>query len=132
MGVSAYLLDTHVLLWLLGEPRRVPLDVRDRLADPEIDLFVSAVSALEIATKQRLGKLEAGDLVDAWTHRLAEIGVTELPVTAEHALLAGRLQWTHRDPFDRLLVAQSVVENARLVTQDAAITGFDRAPVLTW
>ncbi|GIG40120.1 type II toxin-antitoxin system VapC family toxin [Cellulomonas phragmiteti] len=132
MGVSAYLLDTHVLLWLLGEPRRVPRDVQDRLADPEIDLLVSAVSALEIATKHRLGRLDAGDLVDGWGHRVAEIGATELAVTAEHALLGGRLEWAHRDPFDRLLVAQSVVENARLVTQDAAITGFGRAPVLTW
>lgn len=132
MGVNAYLLDTHVLLWLLGEPGRVPTHVRDVLADPTVDLLVSAVSALEVATKQRLGKLDVGDLVEVWGRRVAEIGGTDLPVTAEHALLAGRLEWSHRDPFDRLLVAQGVVENATLVTQDAAIAAFSRAPVLTW
>lgn len=132
MGVSDHLLDTHVLLWLLGTPERVRADVRDRLADPAATLVVSAASALEIATKQRLGKLDAGDLVDGWERRLGEIGVVQLPVTAEHALVAGRLDWAHRDPFDRLLVAQAVVENATLVTQDAAIVAFGRARVLTW
>jgi len=132
VGVSAYLLDTHVLLWLLGDPGRVAPAVRTRLADRAVDLLVSAASALEIATKQRLGKVDAGDLVDAWARRTAEIGAVQLPVTAEHAVLAGRLEWPHRDPFDRLLVAQAVVENATLVTQDAAIAAFGRAPVLTW
>lgn len=132
MGVSAYLLDTHVLLWLLGEPGRVPPRIRDTLADPAVDLLVSAVSALEVATKQRLGKLDVGDLVEVWGRRVAEIGGADLPVTAEHAVLAGRLEWSHRDPFDRLLVAQGVVENATFVTQDAAIAAFGRAPLLTW
>lgn len=132
MGVRPHLLDTHVLLWLLGEPSRVPAPVRDLLADPEVELLVSAVSALEVATKHRLGKLQAGDLLDSWQHRLVDLVATELPVTAEHALLAGRLVWDHRDPFDRLLVAQAVVENAVLVTQDSVILQFDRAPVLGW
>jgi len=130
--VTAYLLDTHVLLWLLGDPDRVAPGVRTRLADPAVDLLVSAASALEVATKQRLGKLDAGDLVDAWARRVAEIGATELAVTGEHAVLAGRLEWHHRDPFDRLLVAQAVVENATLVTQDAVIGAFGRASVLVW
>ncbi|ADG74089.1 PilT protein domain protein [Cellulomonas flavigena DSM 20109] len=132
MGVRPYLLDTHVLLWLLGEPLRVPTSVRDVLADPGAEILVSAVSALEVATKHRLGKLEASDLIDSWQHRLADLVATELPITGEHALLAGRLAWEHRDPFDRLLVAQAVVENAILVTQDSAIVQFDRAPVLRW
>lgn len=131
MGVR-YLLDTHVLLWLLGDPERVPADVRRDLADPAVALLVSAASALEVATKQRLGKLDVGDLVDFWGRRVDEIGGTELPVRAEHALLAGRLTWDHRDPFDRLLVAQAVVENATLVTVDAAVRAYGRAAVLAW
>ncbi len=130
--MTAYLLDTHVLLRLLADPARVEGGVRDRLADPTVELLVSAVSALEVATKQRLGRLDAGDLVDAWTRRVAEIGASPLPVDAEHALLAGRLESSHRDPFDRLLVAQAVVENATLVTRDAAIVASGRASVLTW
>lgn len=132
MGVTAYLLDTHVLLWLLGEPARVPERVREQLADPAVDLLVSAASALEIATKHRLGKLDAGALLDSWGHRLADLDAEDLSVTSEHTLLAGRLEWDHRDPFDRLLVAQAIVENATLVTQDAAIRTFGRAPVLGW
>ncbi|WP_309134340.1 type II toxin-antitoxin system VapC family toxin [Cellulomonas sp.] len=131
MGVR-YLLDTHVLLWLLGDAERVPPRVREDLADPTVTLLVSAASALEVATKQRLGKLDVGDLVAYWTRRVEEIGGTELPVRADHALLAGRLTWDHRDPFDRLLVAQAVVENATLVTVDAQIRAYARAAVLTW
>ncbi|WP_243738033.1 type II toxin-antitoxin system VapC family toxin [Cellulomonas shaoxiangyii] len=127
-----YLLDTHVLLWLLGDAERVPEPVRADLADPGVTLLVSAASALEVATKQRLGRLDVGDLVDVWARRVAEIGGTELPVGADHALLAGRLGWDHRDPFDRLLVAQAVVENATLVTVDARVRAYGRAAVLTW
>lgn len=131
MGVR-YLLDTHVLLWLLGDPDRVPPVVRDELADPAVTLLVSAASALEVATKQRLGKLDAGDLVGFWARRVEEIGGTELPVRADHAVLAGGLAWDHRDPFDRLLVAQAVIENATLVTVDAAVRSFGRTAVRTW
>ncbi|MFS0703334.1 type II toxin-antitoxin system VapC family toxin [Cellulomonas sp. 179-A 9B4 NHS] len=127
-----YLLDTHVLLWLLGDPARVPEHVRGELADPAVTLLVSAASALEVATKQRLGRLEVGDLVDFWSRRVAEIGGTELPVGADHALLAGRLPWEHRDPFDRLLVAQAVTENATLVTVDELVRTSGRAAVRTW
>ncbi len=127
-----YLLDTHVLLWLLGDPARVPEHVRHELADPAVTLLVSAASALEVATKQRLRKLDVGDLVDFWSRRVAEIGGTELPVGADHALLAGRLAWEHRDPFDRLLVAQAVTENATLVTVDERVRTSGRAAVRTW
>ncbi|MCC2334781.1 hypothetical protein [Cellulomonas wangsupingiae] len=72
--MTAHLLDTHVLLWLPGDPERVAPDVRTRLADPVVDLLVSAASALEVATKQRLGSLGAGELVDTWGRRVAEIG----------------------------------------------------------
>jgi PIN domain nuclease of toxin-antitoxin system len=127
-----YLLDTHVLLWLLGDPGRVPEHVRDELADPAVTLLVSAASALEVATKQRLGRLDVGDLVGFWPRRVAEIGGTELPIGADHALLAGRLEWEHRDPFDRLLVAQAVTENATLVTVDERVRTSGRAAVRTW
>jgi len=120
-----YLLDTHVFLWLLGTPELVPDALRDDLARPEHELLVSAVSAMEVATKVRLGKLEpARHLVATWSSRVQDLRAQELSITTEHALLAGGLDWAHRDPFDRLLVAQGLVENVTLVTSDAAISGI--------
>jgi PIN domain nuclease of toxin-antitoxin system len=118
MGVT-YLLDTHALLWLLGEPRRLPGPLLDELSESETTLLVSAASAMEIATKHRIGKLpDAGPLIATWAARIGELGSSELPITAEHALRAGALDWPHRDPFDRLLAAQAIVENVPLVTDD--------------
>lgn len=127
MGVR-YLLDTHVFLWLLGAPELVPERLRDELAQPESELLVSAVSALEVATKVRLGKLDsARHLVATWSARVQDLRAVELPVSTEHALLAGSLDWPHRDPFDRLLVAQALVENLTVVSSDhqiSAVTGL--------
>lgn len=120
MGVT-YLLDTHVLLWLLSQAERIGTDARERLADRSAVLLVSSVSAFEVATKVRLGKLSAPGLLEAWSRRVGDIDAVELPLTTEHALLAGAMSWEHRDSFDRLLVAQAVVESAVLVTADATI-----------
>lgn len=121
MGVS-YLLDTHALLWLLGDPRRMPSGLVDELADPETRLWVSSATAMEIATKFRLGKLAVAErLLAAWSDRLAEIEADELPITSRHALLAGSLTWHHRDPFDRFLAAQSMADGLPLVTSDPAL-----------
>lgn len=127
MGVR-YLLDTHVFLWLLGTPEVVPEQVRAELAQPDNELLVSAVSALEVATKVRLGKLDsARHLVATWSARVQDLRAQDLPVATEHSLLAGSLDWPHRDPFDRLLVAQALVENLTIVSSDkqiAAVTGL--------
>jgi PIN domain nuclease of toxin-antitoxin system len=120
-----FLLDTHVFLWLLGTPQLVPDALRDDLADPGNELLVSAVSAMEVATKVRLGKLEpARHLVATWSARVQDLRALELPISTEHALLAGSLDWAHRDPFDRLLVAQGLVENVTLVTSDRQISAI--------
>ena len=129
---TSYLLDTHVLLWLLGDPGRVPDEVRDQLADRSSALLVSAASALEISTKVRIGKLDAPSLPTTLGRRVADLGAETLPVTLEHGLLAGSLRWDHRDPFDRLLVAQATLEELVLVTVDAAITALPVPRVLTW
>lgn len=129
---TSYLLDTHVLLWLLGDPGQVPEEVCDQLADRTNDLVVSAASALEIRIKVRIGKLDAPGLPTKLGRRAADLGAETLPVTLEHGLLAGSLRWDHRDPFDRLLVAQATLEELVLVTVDAAITGLPVPRVLTW
>lgn len=131
MGVK-YLVDTHLVLWLMGDPDRVPKNVLNRLSDPENQLLVSAVSAMEIATKTHLGKLKGEALVAAWSRRVTERGGTELSITTQHALTAGSMHWAHRDPFDRLLVAQAISENATLVTVDRAISVLEVPRILTW
>lgn len=132
MGVT-YLLDTHVLLWLLAAPEKIPADVRGTLAAGTTTLLASSVSAMEVATKARHGRLPGADsLVATWQARLADLRIGELSLTTAHALLAGSMAWEHRDPFDRLLVAQTLVENLTLVTVDAEIRGVAGLRTLTW
>ena len=107
------LLDTGVLLWLMeGNPR---LDEKaHELIDNAIEVYFSSASIWEIAVKARLGKIEvdAKELVE----KMREAGLIELPVTARHTVAAAQLPLLHRDPFDRLLVAQAIVEPLRLVS----------------
>ena len=119
-----YLLDTHVMLWALSEPARLGRKARKIIENPASQLVVSAASAWEIATKHRLGKLPDADaLLGAYSKHLDRLGVSRLPVTEEHALLAGRLEWDHRDPFDRMLAAQAMVESLVIITGDPTFDG---------
>ena len=120
-----FLLDTHVFLWWLFDSPRMSAAQRNIIADPSNQILVSAGSVWEIATKFRLGRLpEAAEFmtdVEAWIERT---GFTELPVTAAHAAKAGAWLNDHRDPFDRMLAAQSVLENVALCTNDSAFSLF--------
>lgn len=114
-----HLLDTHTLLWALTDPGRLGPQAREVVVDPGTQLLASTVSAWEIATKHRLGRLpQAEVLVGAYAQHLDRLGVVRLPVAEAHALLAGALDWTHRDPFDRMLAAQAMTESVTLVTAD--------------
>lgn len=121
----ASLLDTHTLLWALTDPASLSVRARRVISDPGSALVVSAASAWEVATKARLGKLPAADvLIAGWGRHLHRLGCTSLAVTDEHALLAGSLVWEHRDPFDRMLAAQSMCEGLPLITKDSAFTAL--------
>ena len=116
------LLDTHVLLWWLSDDPMLGAEARAVIANPDTQAFVSAATAWEISIKTTLGKLDAPDnLEDA----LAANGFSPLPITVEHALAAGRLPEHHRDPFDRMLIAQAQVEGLTLVTHDGAFGHYD-------
>src|SRR5262245_8690860 len=119
------LLDTHVLLWALASPAQLSARAAGLIQDPRNDLLVSAASAWEIATKQRLGRLpNAGPIVSAYPAHLAPLRAEELPIRSVHALRAGAFDVAHRDPFDRMLAAQALVEGTPLVTSDSAFAGF--------
>ena len=116
------LIDTHVFLWAVMNSARLAGAVRDCLADPANDLFVSAVSAWEIAIKAAHGRLDypAADF-EADARR---IGAEPLDVTAAHGMAAGLLPRHHDDPFDRMLVAQARLEDMTLVTADGRLKDY--------
>jgi PIN domain nuclease of toxin-antitoxin system len=119
------LLDTHALLWVLLDPGKIPAATLDDVRDPGTELLVSAASAWEIATKFRLGKLDgARAVVLGYREHLVRLRAAELPVSSHHALTAGTLTWEHRDPFDRVIAAQAMIESVPVVTADRVLAGF--------
>lgn len=123
--MTGLLLDTHVLLWVLLSPDRIPASTLDAIRAPDNALYVSAAGAWEIATKHRLGKLDgAGAVVDGYQEHLTTLGAQELAISGPHALMAGGMNWAHRDPFDRILVAQSLLESLPVVTGDRVLSDF--------
>jgi len=124
-GSSRLLLDTHVFLWWRSEPDRLTSDAHVAIAEADL-VFVSAASAWEAAIKSALGKLRLPDTIETGVE---ESGFEKLPVTFGHAEHTVHLPHHHRDPFDRILVAQAQIESLTLVTHDRQIEPYD-VPVL--
>jgi PIN domain nuclease of toxin-antitoxin system len=118
------LLDTHLLLWAANEPKRLPKAARVLIEDLDNELLFSAASMWEITIKCSLGR--EGFRVNARLLRrgLLDNGYTELPITSEHAVNVDHLPSTHKDPFDRILVAQATVEGITLLTNDHKLANF--------
>jgi PIN domain nuclease of toxin-antitoxin system len=115
------LLDTHVVLWWLSDDPTLADEIKDRL-DHEPDVYVSPATVWEVAIKQAIGKLpQPADL----PKRIRDSGFRHLSITLEHGIAAGRLPPIHRDPFDRMLVAQAQLDDLTLVTRDADIQKYD-------
>ena len=110
------LLDTHVLLWWLADDRKLGKTAREIIANPNNDVHVSTASVWEAAIKAALGRLEVE--LDDLEEAIVRNGFQPLPIGFRHAVTAGRLPSVHRDPFDRMLVAQASVEELRIVSHD--------------
>jgi len=119
------LLDTHALLWWLSDDPALTKHARKIIAETRNVVFVSAASAWEIATKVRLGKLpSAVDLAGDFTGHLEREGFQILAISAEHAIRAGLLPGRHKDPFDRMLIAQAQAENMPVVSNEAVFDTY--------
>lgn len=113
------LLDTHALVWAIGEPDRLSDAARTLIRSQQTELLVSSASAWELATKTHLGKMPGVEAwLPTWSRQLARLGAVEIPISSEHALVAGGLTWEHRDPFDRMIGAQAILEGIPLITHD--------------
>jgi len=115
------LLDTHVLLWWLADDHRLSAEHRVLIADASNVVLASAMTIAEIAIKASLGKLEAPDDL---LPTLETGGFDELPFESRHADLLRKLPWHHRDPFDRMLIAQAIAEQLTVLTADPHFTAY--------
>ena len=118
------LLDTHLLLWAAGEPRRLPKQARILIDNPDNELLFSAASLWEVVIKRGLGREDFA--VDARLLRrgLLDNGYSELPIVSDHVVAIDSLPPIHKDPFDRILVAQATVEGVTLLTNDSLVSRY--------
>ncbi len=119
------LLDTHAIIWWFAGNPILTTKTQQATTDTSNDKFISAASAWEIATKYRIGKLpDAQELVEDFRTQVNSQGFIELPVTLEHAVRAGSLPGPHRDPFDRILIAQAITDNLTLVSNETLFDSY--------
>ncbi len=116
-----YLLDTHVFLWMLSEPARISSSAVKAIRQPDHTVFVSAVTAVEIAIKRSLGKLTAPEQL---ANEIAQRGLLELPLKYAHGERMQQIPLHHQDTFDRMLVAQALHENLTLITHDRKLEPY--------
>ena len=124
------LLDTHAVLWLASTPTTIESSTLNLVSDPDTRVWVSAASAWEVAIKNRLGRLDAAALLSAWAETMDAMNVVELPIGSADAILAGQLAWAHKDPFDRVIVAQALRRGYTVATRDSAILGAGLASTI--
>jgi PIN domain nuclease of toxin-antitoxin system len=118
------LLDTHLLLWAAGQPERLTVSTRQLLNDPQSDLLFSSASLWEIVIKRGLGRDDFKVDPRSLRRGLRDNGYSELTITGEHTLAVGELPPLHKDPFDRILVAQAIVEGITLLTVDPIVAQY--------
>ena len=118
------LLDTHLLLWAAGEPKRLPKDIRTLLEERDNELLFSAASLWEVAIKSGLGRKDFRVEARLLRRGLLDNGYSELPIVSDHVVAIDSLPPIHKDPFDRVLVAQATVEGITLLTNDPVVAQY--------
>ena len=118
------LLDTHLLLWAAGEPGRLPTEARNLIDNPENELLFSAASLWEVVIKRGLGREDFKVDPRLLRRGLLDNGYSELPVVSDHVVAIDSLPRIHKDPFDRVLVAQAIVEGITLLTTDSLLAQY--------
>ncbi len=117
-------MDTHLLLWAAGEPKRLPKDIRTLLEDRDNELLFSAASLWEVAIKSGLGRKDFRVEARLLRRGLLDNGYSELPIVSDHVVAIDSLPPIHKDPFDRVLVAQATVEGITLLTNDPVVAQY--------
>lgn len=131
MTIMRILLDTHTFYWMVDHPENLGATARELIEDTSNELYLSAATIWEISTKHRIGKFPAGDLLLANLNKLIEkLKLQTLDMTIEHAAISGALDWSHRDPFDRMLAAQCITENLALASKDKVFLDLDSVTVI--
>ena len=116
------LLDTQIVLWWMTDDKRLSQQAEKIIAEPDNEIFVSAASIWEVAIKTALGRIKGN--VEAIVAAIHPSGFAELPITGQHAAQVSKLPLHHRDPFDRMLIAQSLLEPMRFMTHDRMLTKY--------
>ena len=122
------LLDTHLLLWAAGEPSRLSKEARNLISDPENELFFSAASLWEVSIKRGLGRKDFKADPRILRRGLLDNGYGEISIRSDHVVVLDTLPAIHKDPFDRILVAQAAAEGIELLTTDSQLAQY-RGPV---
>ena len=131
MKSSDLLLDTHALLWYDSQPHKLPARVRANLSNSNQDVYCSAISFYELWQKATRGSAEITlPRVQSLADNLLSYGFKVLPIHAHHSRLAASLTWDNRDPFDRIIAAQAIVDGLQIVTADKAFSTLDQIQVL--
>jgi PIN domain nuclease of toxin-antitoxin system len=130
--VNRYLLDTHAFLWAVSEyVQKLGEAALVAITDDDAEIYISAASIYELVYKEHKGKMdEFSGVVSDLASVIEQLGAKELPVNWQHASAAGSMDWSHRDPFDRILIAQAVTEDLTLISCDAAFSDAPEVRVL--
>ena len=122
--MSRVLLDTHTLVWWVEGRENLSTKARETIQDDDTVVLVSAASAWELAIKSRQGKFKSRELSERLDEQILEEGFVALAISIEHAIRAGGLDSPHKDPFDRMLIAQAQIEDASVISKDKAFDHF--------
>jgi len=119
------LLDTHTFIWFVEDDEKLPSRIKIQMEDIENEIFISIVSLWEIAIKTSLGKLEVAIDITAMISKIESNGFSILPIFPEHTICVSSLPFHHRDPFDRMLIAQTITEKIKIVSRDGVFDDYD-------